>query len=512
MMNVGSLLDRQADRNPHKLAMVDGGRQWTYHRLNHRANQLAEGFMDLGVQKGDRVGVLLPNCGEYWETYFALAKIGAVMVLINWRMSLKEIGFILTDAECQALVVHHVRSTELLSNDLAVSMPPTVLVVGPVPPHPFLSFVEVLEQASPEFLNAPDVALHDDQLLLYTSGTTGRPKGVLITHENTLWNSINQIVDLALTAQDSTLVICPLFHVSGLYDLTFPLLHIGGTVYIASRFDPSETLRTIEQQRITTLMTVPTMIYDLINVSEITRYNHSSLRLVVCGGAPLPVQIIEKAMVQLSPHFVQGYGLTEGTSVVTFLPSDESTRRLGSIGKPFLHVDLKLVDDGHQPVAIGEVGEIVIRGHTVTRGYWHLVEETRKAFRDGWLVTGDMARQDEDGFLYLVDRRKNLIISGGENIYPKEIEDVLLQHPAVREAAVVGVPDERWGEAILAVIVTKPGHTTDADGIREFCLSHLASYKKPRHVRFVEKLPRTDTGKVSKPILQQLLSGGTAPL
>jgi fatty-acyl-CoA synthase len=463
---------------------------------------VANGLTRLGIAKGDRVGVLLPNVPEYLETFFALAKIGAVMVLINWRLGNDEIRFMLSDADACGVLVHQSRCQDLVILQEQLPSIQHVVVVEAQNGCPFMAYDAITDGESSELAIDVDVELEDDQLLLYTSGTTGRPKGAVISHENTLWNSFNQIVNLSLTADDSTLVICPLFHVSGLYDLTFPLLHVGGTVVVAKRFEARETLQTVSRLRISTLMTVPTMIYDLLKVPDLEQYDRSSLRLLVCGGAPLSASVIEETIARLSSNFVQGYGLTEGTSVGTFLPSEDGLRRIGSIGKPFLHVDLKLVDGLMQEVSPGEVGEIALKGKTVVRGYWNLPEETARSFRDGWCLTGDLARKDEDGYLYLVDRKKHTIISGGENIYPKEIEEVLSGHQSVLECSVVGVPDERWGEAVMAVIVLRPGHSLSVDDLLNYCRDHLASYKKPRYVRFVDQLPRNSTGKVLKAALR----------
>ncbi len=501
-MNVGSLLDKQAQLRPQKMALIGEGRQWTYRELNQRANQVANGLTRLGIAKGDRVGVLLPNVPEYLETFFALAKIGAVMVLINWRLGNDEIRFVLSDADACGVLVHQSRCQDLVILQEQLPSIQHVVVVEAQNGCPFMAYDAITDGESSELAIDVDVELEDDQLLLYTSGTTGRPKGAVISHENTLWNSFNQIVNLSLTADDSTLVICPLFHVSGLYDLTFPLLHVGGTVVVAKRFEARETLQTVSQFRISTLMTVPTMIYDLLKVPDLEQYDRSSLRLLVCGGAPLSASVIEQTITRLSSNFVQGYGLTEGTSVGTFLPSEDGLGRIGSIGKPFLHVDLKLVDGLMQEVSPGEVGEIALKGKTVVRGYWNLPEETARSFRDGWCLTGDLARKDEDGYLYLVDRKKHMIISGGENIYPMEIEEVLSGHQSVLECSVVGVPDERWGEAVMAVIVLRPGHSLSVDDLLNYCRDHLASYKKPRYVRFVDQLPRNSTGKVLKAVLR----------
>ncbi len=512
-MDVGLLLDRQAQARPHKIAVVAGAQQRTYRQLNQRANQLANALFRLGIKKGDRVGVLLPNVVEYIEIYFALAKLGAIMVLVNWRQGHEEIRFVLQDADACALIVDQSRCPEMPVLWSQLPTLRTIMVVGSTNDCPFISYQAAIAGESPQLAVDVTLNLDDDQLLLYTSGTTGTPKGAVITHENTMWNSFNQILDLDLTRHDSTLVVCPLFHVSGLYDLTFPLLHVGGTVFIANRFDAGQALATIAEHRITTVMTVPTMIYDWLKLPDIEAYDRTSLRLIVCGGAPLPTRIIEDAMARLSPNFVQGYGLTEGTSVSTFLPSEEGLSRMGSIGKPFMHVELSLLNDAMTVVGPGEIGEIAIKGKTVVRGYWNLPDETRRSFRQGWFLTGDLARQDEDGFLYLVDRKKNMIISGGENIYPKELEDLLAYHPAVLEAAVIGVPDERWGEVVMAVVVVRPGHSLSADEVVQYCGLHLASYKKPHYVRFVDDLLRNATGKVLKEALRKqmmptIFSGG----
>jgi fatty-acyl-CoA synthase len=507
---IGTAVTSNAARYPNQAALVFGSVRLTCAEVNARACRLANALRGIGIQKGDRVAVLLHNCHQVIETFFGAAKIGAVFVPVNFRLSKPEVDEVLADCSARVLIYGAEFAEIVGSLSQARYFPENVVHVGDI------------EEGSAAFDSGPEyeawIAVHpadepgvevtptEDQLLVYSSGTTGRPKGAVWTHANTLCSSMAKIIDFRLTPEDSTVVFGPLFHVGPLMDLAVPVLLRGGKLVLgASRgFDPAHLLAVIEAERATVVSIYPTMWRRVLALSDLGRYDLRGLRLFLTGGEPMP-QWLLRAIYERFPAipFINTYGCTEGGPIASFLAPEDRFAKMGSIGKAAFTVDIRIVDDHGREAAPGIAGELVIRSPVVCKCYWRKPSETATALRGGWWHTGDLAWKDAEGFLWIAGRKKDLIISGAENIYPVEIERVISMLDGVAEVAVVGVPDEHWGEAVAAFVVRKPGGDLDESGVIEHCRQNLASYKKPRHVFFIEELPRTSVGKVSKEVLRQ---------
>jgi fatty-acyl-CoA synthase len=366
-------------------------------------------------------------------------------------------------------------------------------------------FEQVLTSGEPRALGT-DVAGSDLCCLMYTSGTTGRPKGAMLTHDNLLWNAINTVMAHRLREGDRTVTVAPMFHIGGLGVHTLPLLYVGGTSAILSAFDPEKTLATMARERVTVQFLLPVMWSALMTVPGFETYDLSALGLAVTGGAPCPLPVLEYFQGKGVP-FQEGFGLTETAPTVSILDADHVKEKAGSIGRALFHVQTRIVDENDRDVPAGEVGELVVRGPNVFAGYWGLPEATAEAFHGGWFHTGDMGRMDAEGFITLVDRKKDMIISGGENVYPIEVEQVLYRHPAVREVAVVGVPHAKWGETPIAVVALKDGAQVTGDDLISYARERLAHFKCPTRVEHVPELPRNATGKVLKTTLRKEFGG-----
>jgi fatty-acyl-CoA synthase len=499
-VNVGHVLVQRARLGPNRLAITFEQTSLTYADLNARVNRLANGLAGLGVGRGDRVAVLLSNCHEYYEVLFACAKLGAVLVTVNYRLVADEVRHVLEDAEPGVFIYgDEFREVADAARLTAPAVVPVILERAGSPAG--LTYAQLLEAPSSE----PDrvVGLDDPLIIMYTSGTTGRPKGVVLSHGNVLWTSFNQIADWGLRTEDRCLVVAPLYHVGGLLVLTFPCLHLGGAVYIHGSYEPGNVLDAIAAHGITTLFLAPTMWNMLLQQPDIDNQDLSSVRLCCSGGEALPVAVMERLTALFGEVFTDGYGLTEASSCSTVLRPEHVITKRGSVGVPLLHNALRVVDPDGADVAVGERGEVIQSGPTVMQGYWRRPEATADALRNGWLHTGDVGRFDEDGFLWIVDRKKDMIISGAENVYPAEIEQVLYRHPSILEVAVIGLPDERWGEAVTAVVALRAGVTDTEAGIADYCRGKMAGYKRPRRVIFIDALPRNPSGKVLKRVLRE---------
>ncbi len=497
-------LEKRDLLSPNKVAMEDlaQGVKLTYREFNIRCNRLANAFREsLGVKKGDRIAILALNCFQYLEALFAVGKIGAILVPVNIRLTGKEIKYIFDNSRPKAfiLVKEFFEMIETIKNDLSVEF--YISIEEKSPPW-LISYEKVLGEASDMLPRDQLVFLDDPQVILYTSGTTGYPKGAIQTHGNIFWNSVNTNLALDLLSTDVTLTGLPLFHTGGLHVMTTPTLHVGGTVVIQRTFDPGEALSLIHDKRLNTVFFVATMWLFMMQHEAFQETDFSGLRLAWSGGAPCPISVIE-AYQKKGVCFRQGYGLTEVGPVAMVLSAEDAIRKAGSIGFPPFHSDMRLVDDEGRDVGVGEVGELVFRGPHVTPGYWENPGATREAIRNGWFHTGDLAKRDEDGFVYIVDRKKDMIISGGENIYPVEIENVLYQFPRIGEVAIIGVPDERWGEVGKAIVVLKEGQTATEQEILDFLREKVAKFKIPKSVEFISALPRNPAGKVLKRTLRE---------
>ncbi|WP_376794558.1 long-chain fatty acid--CoA ligase [Thermogemmatispora sp.] len=494
-LGLGEWLERRAQLTPEKMGLIDveSGARLSYRQLNVRARALATLLSEsYGVGPGERVAVLAYNAPEYLDALFAVAWLGAILVPLNWRLTAYELLTILRDCE-PCLLLHdeaHGQRARELHQALAASK------AGP----PLLSF-ETFPGDDRELagrLRPWRTADGEEPLLiLYTSGTTGVPKGALLSHRMLTWNAINTQISWGLRDDDITPTFAPFFHAGGLNVLTTPLYHCGGTVVLLRSSDPALILHTIEAERCTVVFAVPTVFQFMLEHPAFARTDLSSLRFCVTGGSSCPLPVI-RGYGERGILLRQGYGLTEvGVNCFSLAPED-ALRKAGSVGRPVFHSRARIVDENDGDVAPGEVGELVLAGPHVCSGYWRRPEETAEAWRGGWWHTGDLARCDEEGYYYIVGRKKDLFISGGENVYPAEVEAVLLSHPGVAEAAVIGKPDPRWGEVGLAVVVPRTPGSLRPEELLAFCGERLARYKIPKEIVLTEALPRNVMGKVLK--------------
>lgn len=480
---IGSWPGRRARKTPHRTALVHDDRRISYAQLHDRITRLAHALRAAGIRRGDRVAYLGANHPAYLETLFASGVLGAVFVPLNPRLAAPEITYQLDDCGAQVLI-HAPKQAHLVGGATQV-----VIEVGP-------AYEDLLAEACHTPLDEP-VTPDDLCLIMYTSGTTGRPKGSVLTHANVTWNSINVLVDLDLAADERALVCAPLFHTAGLNMLTLPVLLKGGTCIVLEQFDPAVTLEMIASERVTFLFGVPTMYDMMARQPGWDEADLSSLRLLACGGAPVPTSLIE-VYLRRGLTFLQGYGMTEAAPGVLFLDAEHALTKAGSAGVPHFFSDVQVRRPDGTQVGPGELGEVLVHGPHVSPGYWGRPEESAAVLTDGWFHSGDAARVDEDGYVTIADRIKDMYISGGENVYPAEVEDVLLTLPEVAECAVIGVPDEKWGEVGRAVVVPAPGVQIDAEALLRELTQRLAKYKVPRSVVFAASLPRTASGKLRK--------------
>ncbi|MFD5858611.1 o-succinylbenzoate--CoA ligase [Streptomyces chartreusis] len=485
---LGSWPARRARKTPHRTALIHGGTPTSYAALHERATRLAHALRERGVRRGDRVAYLGPNHPSYLETLFAAGTLGAVFVPLNTRLAGPEIAYQLADSGAKALL-HAPSHAGLVAGLPGHTDVRTYLETGP-------EYEAVLASSSDEPIDAP-VTPDDTCIIMYTSGTTGRPKGAMLTHGNITWNALNVLVDTDLIADERALVSAPLFHTAGLNMLTLPVLLKGGTCVLVEAFDPDATFELIARHRITFMFGVPTMFDQLSRHPRWPAADLSSLRILTCGGSPVPTPLIA-AYQERGLTFLQGYGMTEAAPGTLFLDAEHAITKAGSAGVPHFFSDVRVVRPDLTPVDTDEPGEIVVRGPHVMPGYWGLPDETAASFADGWFRSGDAARVDEDGYVFVVDRIKDMIISGGENIYPAEIEDVLLTHPDIAECAVIGVADDKWGEVPRAVVVPREGAAPDPDEVLASLSGRLAKYKIPKSLVLADELPRTASGKLLK--------------
>ena len=485
---LGSWPARRARKTPHRTALIHGDTTFTYAELHTRVTRLAHALRARGIRRGDRVAYLGPNHPSYLETLFAAGSLGAVFVPLNTRLAGPEIGYQLSDSGARALVYgpSHAGLVAGLPGSTDVR---TYVEVG-------AEYERLLAESAAEPIDEP-VTADDTCIIMYTSGTTGRPKGAMLTHGNLTWNAINVLVDTDLIADERALVSAPLFHTAGLNMLTLPVLLKGGTCVLVEAFEPHATFDLIEQHRITFMFGVPTMFEQVARHPRWADADLSSLRILTCGGSPVSTPLIA-AYQERGLTFLQGYGMTEASPGTLFLDAEHAISKAGSAGVPHFFSDVRVVRPDLAPVDVGETGEVVLRGPHVMPGYWGLPEETAASFADGWFRSGDAARVDEDGYVFIVDRIKDMIISGGENIYPAEIEDLLLGHPDIAECAVIGVQDDKWGEVPRAVVVPREGATPDPDEVLASLAGRLAKYKIPKSVVIADGLPRTASGKLLK--------------
>ncbi|MCL5807216.1 MAG: long-chain-fatty-acid--CoA ligase [Deltaproteobacteria bacterium] len=497
---------------PRKEAIVCGGRRWTYGEFFGRLNRFSHYLKEAGIVKGDRIAILHPNCHYFLEAYYAIALRGAAAVPLNFRLSSGEIRLIMNDSGARILIAapRFRQMVEQIRGDL----PTLEKVVWTGEKRDELPggerdfrYEEIVAEGLAQVPDS-EVTETDIAQIYYTSGTTGRPKGVMLTHKNVTVHALGTIAELRLTDRDVWLHAAPLFHLADAW-ATWAITWVGGTHVLVGEFDPPAVLAAMEKERVTLTNLIPTMLNMLVNDPGVKNFDYSRLRVLLSGGAPIAPEVVRRIVETFRCDYIQTYGMTETSPYLTLSllkehllqrSPEEQLRFKSKTGREFIAVELKVVADDGREIKKDEkeVGEIIVRGDTVTPGYWQLPEETARAIRNGWLYTGDMAVMDEEGYVTIVDRRKDMIVTGGENVYSTEVENTLYLHPAVLECAVVGAPDERWGEAVQGIVVLKTGREATEEELIRFCKERIARYKAPKAIDFIPALPKTGSGKIEK--------------
>ncbi len=501
--NLGLFLAKRAQLSSSIEAVVEveRGRRFTYAELNARTNRIANALLAKGVGKGDRVAFLLMNGVEYVESYFAVAKIGAVMVPLNWRLVPDELEFILGDSGSKVLIFDDAfaeTAQALQARDLDVSL---WLCTGDGAVPPGAESYEALTSGASE--DEPVITAKDDDMLfiMYTSGTTGLPKGAVHSHDTMTWASLTMNMTADIRYRDRYLQVMPLFHVGALMPAT-GVIHRGGTLVVMRAFDPNTVFKVIAEEGVHNGLAVPAMLQFMYASPERDKHDLSSVRWIMSGAAPVPVSLIEQYG-ELGIAIPQVYGMTETCGPACLISPEEAIAKAGSTGPAFFHTSVRVVNEAGEDVAPGEAGEVIMAGRHIMLEYWNRPDATAETIRDGWLYSGDVATVDEEGFVYIQDRKKDMIISGGENIYPAEIENLLCGHPAIKEAAVIGQDSKRWGESPLAIVVLADGASAGAQEILDYCQGKLARFKMPQAVEFTDVIPRNPSGKILKRILRE---------
>jgi fatty-acyl-CoA synthase len=503
-MNVAYLLVNSASNYPDRIAIISEGECLSYKIFNHRVNRLAQAMRRYGLKKGDRVALMFFNTHHFAEVYFATIKLGALLTPVNFRFVGEEIEYIVNNSgasffffarEFQETIANLYQGLHTVKNFIGVDVEKGDFA------HDYESF---LSSGEPD---EPKIVIHENDpcQVMYTSGTTGKPKGAVITHGNVLWNLINTIQGREDHGGEVSLIIGPLYHTAGLNNHFTIQIALGGTSILVKRFEPEIVLRYIEKEKVNVISGSPAMYNLLLQYPKLDHFDTRSITKCTAGSAILPQEIKER-LLKIFPKangIYDVYGCTEASPTITILNGEDSLRKHGSVGPPVPFLQARVVDEDGSPFPPNQVGELICRGPNVMQGYFKNEEATRETIKNGWLYTGDLARVDEEGYFYIVDRKKDMIVSGGENIYPREIEEVLFRHPAIADVAVIGIPDSIWGEAVKAFIVTKEGKTIDEQEVIDFCKSHLASYKKPKSVEFVDSIPKNPSGKPLKKLLKE---------
>jgi acyl-CoA synthetase (AMP-forming)/AMP-acid ligase II len=516
-MNIPFILDKVLSLYADKEAVVCGEVRFTYKQLAERVYRLANFLRSKGVGQGDCVAILHQNSHEFLESYFATAQLGAILNPLNFRLSPGELAFILQDSGAGLLISSErfAESVESLA-EMKIELNQVIWTGPGVETSASFDSVHYEDALRGEKAVAPPLpSISDDDVvhLYYTSGTTGRPKGVMLSHKNVCVHALAAVAELKLGDYDNWIHVAPLFHLADAW-ATFAITWVGGKHIVVPDFDPPLILSSMQQERVTITNMIPTMLNMLVNTPRVETHDFSSLRAILSGGAPIAPEVVKKIMQTFKCDYIQTYGMTETSPYLTVSILKENLTHLSDkeqfvykakTGRPFMGVLLKVVrEDGTEVTPNDEeVGEIVVKGDIVTRGYWNRPEETEKALRDGWLHTGDMAVLDREGYVNIVDRKKDMIITGGENVYSVEVENILYTFPSVLEAAVIGVPDSKWGEAVKAVVVLKPGETATEEEIIQHCKQHIARYKAPKSIDFLSELPKTGSGKIFKKGLKE---------
>ncbi len=509
-MNIGTLLTKSARTFPQNLAVACGSRRWTYARFNERVNGLANAFARLGIGRGVHVAILMQNLPEMLESMFACFKLGAAAVPINFRLHPNEFAFVIDHSESEVVVISSEFNAPI--SQIKDRLPRVRHVVTIAGAQERMLDYETLIRAEHAAFADVDVAPDDVAWVFYTSGTTAQPKGALLTHRNLLAMTMNFYSDICqgFGPDDVVLHAAPLSHGSGLYALPNVGKAAANVIPETISFDVDRILEAVERYRVTNMFAAPTMVKRMAECPALHRYDLRSLKILNYGGAPMLAEDLRIAIEELGPCLVQLYGQGESPMTITYMPhsdhvlngTSQQMKRLSSVGFARTDVEVKILDDEGYQLPTGGIGQIVTRSDMVMKGYWRNPRATADALKDGWLHTGDVGYMDEDGYVFLLDRSKDLIISGGENIYPREIEEVLVRHTAVFEVAVIGVPHPEWGEAVKAVVVPNPGCEVSGDELIDFCKGRIASFKKPGSVDFVEELPKNNYGKIVKNLIR----------
>ena len=496
-LNLAIVLETGAASRPQHTAVIADGRRLSYGQLNAAASRCAAGLARLGVRPGDKVALMLPNVPEFAIAYFGVLKAGGCVVPLNTLFKAAEIAYEVEDSDASTLIVEESLLPEARNALAGVESCHHLVVSGKRAPSGCQRFGDLLEAGQPDFDTAQTRA-DDTAVILYTAGVIGRPKGAELTHFSLFYNAALTADRLChITPDDVSLATLPLFHAFGQTCVMNATLYGGGALSMLPRFEPDKVLQTIQRDHVTLLLGVPTMYWYLQHYPGAEKYVWSSLRLCCSGGAALPPDLMDQFRERYGLAIYEGYGLSETSPVASFNPTDRPPRP-GSIGLPVYGVQMRVVDENDRPLPLGEVGEVIIRGHNVMKGYYKRPGPTAEAMRGGWFHTGDLAHVDGEGYFYIVGRKKDMIKRGGLNIYPREVEDVLKAHPAVAEAAVIGIPDEVMGEEIKAFVVVEPEETVEAEELVEYARARMAAYKYPRYIEMRTELPKDAAGKVLK--------------
>ncbi|MCB1847688.1 MAG: long-chain fatty acid--CoA ligase [Halieaceae bacterium] len=502
--NIAGTMLRRAQLNPKRLAMIFEGQETRYAELADRVRRQAGMLREAGVCVGDRVGYLGFNHPALLETMFAAQALGAIFVPLNFRLTAEELTFIINDAGIHSLVVDD--SLRKVIEPARENLCCRHFFASESPADGWRHLASERDAAEP--LGQPVSSdLHDVAIIMYTSGTTGLPKGAMLTHGNIMWNNINAMLAFGGDRDDVVITAAPLFHIGGLNVMTISSFHTGSTLVLMRGFDAGQVLENIQRYRVTHMFGAPAMYLFMSQHPQFADTDLESIKTVICGAAPVPESLIELYGARGVP-FCQGYGLTETSPFSAFLTPEWAVSKLGSAGQPPLYSDTRIVDDNNREVAPGERGEICLRGPNIMKGYWNRPDATAEAIdKEGWFHSGDVGYVDEDGFLFICDRLKDMVISGGENVYPAEVESVLYKHESIAEVAVLGLPDEKWGEAVTAVVALHEGESLTLEELRAFAEPFLAKYKLPLRLHLVDALPRNPAGKVLKFVLKEELAG-----
>ena len=500
-LNLAVILEESTKKNPDKVAIIMDDFKLTYAQLNAAANQVANALVDAGLKPGDRVGMMLPNVPQFPIIYFGILKAGMIAVPMNVLLKAPEVEYYLSDSGASAFVYFDMFAAEAVKGADAVKSVKLKIQVPLVPdtdaPKGATDLGE-FTKGKPRTFDTAATEADDVCLLIYTSGTTGHPKGASLTNFNLF--ECCHVTTHVFTYEPETdviLAVLPMFHSFGLSNVVNGCIHGGITMSLLPRFDADKALEIIQRDKVSLFLGVPTMYFAMLNHPERTTYDLSSLRLCVSGGASIPGEVLSAWEKATGTKILEGYGLSETSPTATFNQIDVG-QKVGSIGTPVWGVQVKIFDEAGKEVDQGERGEIVIKGHNIMKGYWGKPEATAETIKDGWFHSGDIGYVDEEGFFFIVDRKKEMIIRGGFNVYPREIEEVIYAFPKVAEAAVIGIPDEKFGEEVVAVVAPKPGETIDVGELQAFVKERVAAYKYPRKIEVVKELPKGPTGKIMK--------------